>query len=226
MQLLLPSAAVSKKLEEKQRRRLAEERKRDELRKAARRRTLVTTGIALLVAVGVVAAIVAQRRAEEGPGAAVGVSERQAGCTAIKEHDETGRDHIDPGAPHEPYGAPAPTSGPHYGPPNGPVDPGFYADPIPPEGPVHNLEHGQIVIWYSPDASEEVIADIEEVTDQERFATVALPYSGIQTDKNFVLTAWTVSQECDRVSQTVIDEFRRNYQGVMGPEKLTEPFDG
>jgi len=217
---------VSKKLEEKQRRRLAEERKRDEMRKASRRRSLVTSGIAVLVAVGVVAAIVAQRRAEEGPTAAVGVSERQARCSAVQEHESAGADHIAVGEPHEPYGEPAPTSGSHYAQPDGPVDPGFYDEQIPPEGPVHNLEHGQIVIWYSPDAPQDIIADIEDVTDQERFATVALPYAGIQTDKNFVLTAWTVSQECDLVSQAVVDEFRRNYQGITGPEKLTEPFDG
>jgi hypothetical protein len=217
---------VSKKLEEKQRRRLAEERKRDELHKAARRRNLTTSGVALLVAAGVVTAIVMQRQAEEGPAAAVGVSERQAGCTGVQEHEEMGATHIDVGAPHEPYGAPAPTSGPHYAGDAGPVDPGFYEEPIPPEGAIHNLEHGMIVIWYSPDAPEEEIANIEEITDQERFATVALPYPGLQTDKNFVLTAWTVSQECDQVSQDVVDEFRRNYQGKLGPEPLTDTFEG
>jgi hypothetical protein len=216
---------VSKKLEEKQRRRLAEERKRDDLRKAARRRNYVTAGVAIVVAIVVVAAIVFQRQAEEGPTADVGVSERQAGCTGVQEQEEQGADHIDVGAPHEPYQGPAPTSGPHYAGADGPVDPAFYDTPVPPEGPVHNLEHGQIVIWYSPDAPEDVISDIEAVTKQERFATVALPYADLQTDKNFVLTGWTVAQECDQVSQTVVDEFRRSYQG-MGPEKLTPPFEG
>jgi hypothetical protein len=215
---------VSKKLEEKQRRRLSEERKRDELRKAARRRNLITAGIAIVVAVVVVAAIVFQRQAEEDVD--VGVAENQAGCTGVKEQEEQGNDHIEVGTPHAPYGAPAPTSGPHYAGADGPVDPGFYDSAIPPEGAVHNLEHGQIVIWYSPDAPEEVIQNIEAIVDQERFATVALPYADLQTDKNFVLTAWTVAQECDEVSQGVVDEFRRTYQGKAGPEKLTPVFEG
>jgi hypothetical protein len=143
----------------------------------------------------------------------------------VQEQEEQGADHIDVGAPHEPYQGPAPTSGPHYAGADGPVDPGFYDAPLPPEGPVHNLEHGQIVIWYSPDAPDDVIQDIEGIVDQERFATVALPYADLQSDKNFVLTGWTVAQECDQVSQTVVDEFRRSYQG-KSPEQLTPPFDG
>lgn len=217
---------MSKKLEEKQRRRLAEERRRDELKKAHRRRNLVTAGIATLVAVGVVAAVIFQREQEEAATANVGVSEAEADCGGVQEHEQQGQDHIPVGTPHEPYEGDAPSSGPHYASPDGPVQPGFYDEAIPPEGPVHNLEHGQIVIWYSPNAPQEVIDDIELVTEQEEFATVAVPYTGLQTDKNFVLAAWTVTQACDAVSQTVIEEFRRSFQGVKGPEPLTPRFEG
>ena len=218
---------MSKKLEEKQRRRLAEERRRDELKKAHRRRNLVTAGIATLVAVGVVAAVIFQREQEEARIANVGVSETEADCGPVREHDNQGNDHIPVGTPHEPYAGPAPNSGPHYAAPDGPVPCGFYDEPIPPEGPVHNLEHGQIAIWYDPDAPDEVIADIELITDQEELYTVAAPYSGLQTEKNFVLAAWTVTQECEQVSQTVVSEFRRSYQGKTGPEaELTPPFEG
>lgn len=217
---------MSKKLEEKQRRRLAEERRREELKKAHRRRNLVTAGIATLVAVGVVAAVIFQREQEEARIANVGVSEREAGCSGVQEHESQGADHIPVGTAHEPYEGDAPSSGPHYAPPDGPVQPGFYDEPLPPEGPIHNLEHGQIVIWYSPDAPPDVISDIELATEQEEFHTVAVPYTGLQTDKNFVLTAWTVTQSCDEVSQAVFDEFRGAYQGVTGPEKLTPRFEG
>lgn len=217
---------MSKKLEEKQRRRLAEERRREELKKATRRRNLVTAAIATLVAVGVIAAVVFQREQEEAALENVGVSESAAGCEGVQEHESQGADHIGVGAPHEPYEGDAPSSGPHYAAPDGPVQAGFYDEPIPPEGPVHNLEHGQIVIWYDPGAPEDVIADIELITEQEEQATVALPYAGLQTDKNFVLSAWTVTQACDEVSQVVVDEFRRAYQGVTGPEKFTPRFEG
>ncbi len=223
---LVPSPAVSKKLEEKQRRRIAEERRRDEQRKAQRRRNLVTAGIALVVAAGVVAAVVFQRQAEEAAAKLPSRSEAEAGCGPVEEHEEQGRDHIAVGSSHEPYAGPAPHSGPHYAQPDGPVRAGFYEEPIPPEGPVHNLEHGQIVFWYSPDAPEDVISDIEQAVAQEEFATVGVPNPNLNTDKNFVMAAWTVTQACDEVSQSVVDEFRRNYQGKMGPEPLTDPFSG
>ena len=217
---------MSKKLEEKQRRRLAEERRRDEQRKAQRKRNLVTAAIALVVAGGVVAAVIFQKQAEEAAAQLPDRSEAAAGCGPVEEHEEQGREHIDVGSPHEPYAGPAPHSGPHYAAPDGPVRPGFYEDPIPPEGPVHNLEHGQIVFWYSPDATADVISDIEQAVNQEEFATVGAPHPGLNTDKNFVMAAWTVTQECDQVSQSVVDEFRRSYQGTMGPEPLTERFRG
>lgn len=220
---LIPSGAVSKKLEEKQRRRLAEERKQKEHQRAVRRRNFVTIGIAVLVGTIVVLAVVFQRQAEETTD--VGVAEGQAGCTAVKEQEDQGADHIPVGSPHDPYLGPAPSSGPHYAAPDGPVEPGFYDTELPAEGVVHNLEHGQIVVYYRPDAPEEVIANIEDIVDQERFATVAIPFSGLQTEKNFVLAAWTVTQECDQVSQTVVDEFRRAYQG-QSPEPLTPRFEG
>ncbi|MDQ3963441.1 MAG: DUF3105 domain-containing protein [Actinomycetota bacterium] len=218
---------MSKKLEEKQRRRLAEERRRDEIKKATRRRNLVTAAIATLVAVGVVAAVIFQREQEAARlSQDVGVAEREAGCTGVQEHENQGNEHIPVGSAHEPYAGPAPSSGPHYAAPDGPVPGGFYDEPIPPEGPVHNLEHGQIVIWYDPNAPEDVIGDIELVTEQEEFATVAAPYS-IQSEKNFVLAAWNTTQECDLVSQSVIDEFRSSFQGKAGPEgQLTRPFEG
>ena len=223
---LVPSPAVSKKLEEKQRRRLAEERRRDEQRKAQRRRNLVTAAIALVVAGGVIAAVVFQRQAEEAAAQLPNRSESAAGCGPVEEHEEQGRDHIAVGSSHEPYAGPAPHSGPHYAPPDGPVRPGFYEDAIPAEGPVHNLEHGQIVFWYSPDAPDDVINDIEQAVNQEEFTTVGAPYANLNTDKNFVMAAWGVTQACDQVSQTVIDEFRRAYQGVTGPEQLTPRFTG
>lgn len=217
---------MSKKLEEKQRRRLAEERRRDEQRKAQRRRNLVTAAIALVVAAGVVAAIVFQRQAQDAAAQLPDRSEAAAGCGPVEEHEEQGRDHIAVGSPHEPYDGPAPHSGPHYAAPDGPVRPGFYDDAIPPEGPVHNLEHGQIVFWYDPEAPDDVISDIQQAVEQEEFATVGAPYANLNTDKNFVMAAWGVTQACDQVSQTVVDEFRRAYQGTRGPEQFTERFRG
>lgn len=220
---------MSKKLEEKQRRRLAEERKKEALKKAHRRRNLVTTVIALAVAGGVVALVINDRNKAARELKDFGVTAAQASCGDVQEQDEQGRDHIDVGAPHEPYTTNPPTSGPHYNSAGlGPVQTGFYEDAseAPPEGVIHNLEHGQIVIYYNPDAPTEVIADIELAVRTEPAATVAAPFAGIEGGANLVLTAWTVAQSCEQVSLEVINEFRTAYQGIAGPEKLTAPFDG
>jgi hypothetical protein len=220
---------VSKKLEEKQRRREAEERKKDALRKAQRKRNLVTTVVALLVAGGVVAAIFVQREAETTAVENYGVSEQEANCGEIEEQEIMGADHIDPGAAHEPYTTNPPTSGPHYNAAGlGPVQPNFYEDATeaPPEGVVHNLEHGMIVFYYNPDAPAEVVEDLKLAVEDEPNASVATPWSDIEGDANVVMTAWGQSQSCELVSRDVVNDFRRQFQGIAGPEKLTATFSG
>jgi len=218
---------VSKKLEEKQRRREAEERKKDAQKKAQRKRNLVTTAVALLVAGGVVAAIVAQRQAETKAITSYGVSEDEANCGDVEQHDIMGADHIDVGGAHEPYTTNPPTSGPHYNEPGlGPVQAGFYeeAAEAPPEGVIHNLEHGMIVFWYNPDAPNEVIEDLKLAVEDESIASVATPWTQIEGDANFVMTAWGQSQSCELVSRPVVNDFRREFQGIAGPEKIAPPF--
>lgn len=57
-----------------------------------------------------------------------------------------GRDHIQPGQPHDPYNSDPPTSGPHY---DTPIAEGFYNEAPADEYLVHSLEHGYVVIWYN-----------------------------------------------------------------------------
>jgi Protein of unknown function (DUF3105) len=226
---LVASAAVSKKLEEKQRRRLAEERKKDALKKAQRKRTLVTTVVALVVGAAVVGAILVQKKDRERELIDYGVSESDAKCGDVQEQEEQGAQHIEVGSAHEPYTTTPPTSGPHYNSAGlGPVQPDFYEDATeaPPEGVVHNLEHGQIVFYYNPDAPDEVINDLQLAVRDEPLASVATPFADLPDDANFVMAAWTVSQACEQVSKVAVNEFREAYQGITGPEKLTQPFDG
>jgi hypothetical protein len=214
---------VSKKLEQKQQRRLAEERRAAEQRKAAMKRNILTIGSALLVGAIVVVAIVAQRQSGEGPVQdVVGVSEAQANCDDVEEFEEQEAEHIDVGAEHLPYNSSPPTSGPHY---EIPAESTFFTEQIPPEQVVHNLEHGNIVIWYSPDAPQETLDDIEALVGQEPTATVALPYTDLESPYTFALTGWTSMQKCEQVSQDVVNEFRTDWQGE-GPEKLTPQFEG
>lgn len=212
---------MSKKLEQKQARREAEERRKAEARKAAVRRNILTIGTAILVAGIVIAAIVLQRESG-GIDEEVGVAAEEANCGDIETFEKQEADHIDVGAAHEPYNSSPPTSGPHY---EVPADSTFFTEPQQPEQLLHNLEHGQIVIWYDPDAPPETQQQIENLVRQEPLATVALPYTDIETPYRLALTAWGASQLCEQVSQQVVNNFRREYQG-KGPEKIAPVFDG
>lgn len=215
---------MSKKLEQKQARREAEERRAAEQKKAAFKRNALTIGAALLVTAIVVAAIWFQKEDAAAPGGSenVGVAAAKAGCEDIETFEEQKASHIGVGEAHEPYNSSPPTSGPHY---EIPADTAFYPDQVPVEQVIHNQEHGQIVIWYSPDATDETKEQIEALVDQQPAATVAVPYADIEAPYQLVLSAWGASQHCEQVSQDVVDDFRREYQG-MGPEKLTPPFEG
>jgi len=208
---------MSRKLAEKRDRREAQQRRQEEQRRAARRRNFITTGIAVVVLAGAVALIIAERAREAAP---VGVAASEASCEPIQTYELQKGTHIEEGATHPPYNSTPPTSGPHY---VGPAPAGFYPAPLRPEQLVHNLEHGQIVLWYRPDASEETITAIEALIDREPLAQeaalLAAPYDGVPDADSFVLTAWGASQSCDRVSQEVVDEFRAEYQG-RGPERI------
>jgi hypothetical protein len=221
---------VSKKLQEKQRRRLAEEKRLAEQRRAQRRRNLLTTGVAIVVAAGVVWLVLADTsRNDSNRGAAAldnGVTVEEAGCDDVQSAEPQEASHIAPGDEHEDYNTNPPTSGAHYGSPLAPIDTGFYSEQIEAEKVLHNLEHGQIAIWYSPDAPQDTIDDIEQLTEQEPLATVAVPWAEVEEPYQFVLTAWGNLQECVQASQEVVDEFRVDFQG-RGPEQVGVPtFEG
>lgn len=214
---------MSKKLQEKQARRQAEERRRAELRKAAMRRNLITIALAVIVGGAAVLLIINERSPKsENQAQSVGGSAADAGCTSIENPKVLKGKHIAVGAEHDPYTSTPPTSGPHYGDPAGPVDPGFYSDALQPEAVLHNEEHGMIVFWYRADAPSEVIDKLQTIVDQQPDATVAVPFDQVPSGKNFSMTAWGHLQSCEEVSQTVVDKFRTLYQG-KGPEQVGVP---
>lgn len=226
---LIASPAVSKKLEQKQARRREQERKQAEQRKAALRTNLITIIVAVVVIAAVVIAIMSEREQTEAP---VGVSAAAAGCEPVEEVEAMDGQHIQEGTPHEEYNSDPPSSGPHY---EIPADPAFYSSPIEPERVVHNMEHGQIVLWYSPDLTAEEKDVVEEIVKDEPIATVATPYD-LEADTGIVMSAWLapegdaetgtgVLQRCEKVSQAAVNEFREKYQG-KSPEPLTPQFNG
>ena len=214
---------MSKKLEQKQARRQEEERRKAERRREALRRNLVTILVAVVVTALVATAIVLQKREEEGASGNIGVSIADANCTDVERPENQGRDHITQGTPHEPYSSDPPTSGPHY---EIPASLGFYPEPLPPEQLVHNMEHGQIVIWYADDLPQESIELVEALYEEDRSSTVAVPYANVDAPNEIVVTAWGAMMSCEKISQAAIDEFRRRFQGKAPEGHFTGPFEG
>ena len=153
------------------------------------------------------------------------ITEEDAACGPVEKHPDAGQEHIDDGTTGD-YPSSPPTSGGHYAVPAGL---GFYdaESDIEPERLVHNLEHGQIVIWYRPDVEDLGFMEtqIEELVSQEPQATIGAPYDDIEDGYNIVLTSWTRSRACVNASQEVVDDFRRQFQG-KAPEPLTPAFEG
>jgi hypothetical protein len=224
--LLVACVAVSKKLQQKQQRRLAEEAKRARQKKEHRTANLITIGIAAAVVIAVIVIIVLQG-GDTAPTENVGVSAAEANCSELETLDSEGNKHVDAGTPVD-YQANPPTTGDHW-PPDQVSNPGFFPDPVEPERLMHNQEHGQLVIWYNPNAPQEVIDDIEALIEQDNPPTnIAAPWDDIEEPYNYVLSAWSgdenqgVQMRCELASQQVWDDFREDYQG-RGPEQVGIP---
>ena len=213
-----PEIKTSRKLEEKKARREAEERRAAQRKSEQRKRSLVTLSLALLVGALVVGLILNERQAEE---AISSVPAAEAGCTEVAEHEILEATHVDEGTPIE-YNSSPPSSGSHYAAHGASI---FYSEPVEKERMVHNLEHGQVIVWYSPDAPQATIDSIESYVSGELPGIIAVPYDGEFDDGpgEFALGAWGATQVCSEFSIPVVETFRAEYQG-KGPEKVIEPF--
>ncbi|MPZ68127.1 MAG: DUF3105 domain-containing protein [Actinobacteria bacterium] len=212
---------MSKKLEEKQRRRQIQEERDAARRRAARKRNILTWGVVLVVMALVVLLIGMEKQRESGP---VGVDDAAAGCNTIETPEDEGATHVDDGTPVT-YGTSPPTSGDHWiDPAPSGFNPPSSLGEMPTERIVHNMEHGQVVIWYAPDAPSDVVDDLEGYFDNTSGAGALLvePYEGIETPYNFTITAWGATQSCEEVSEDILDAFRERFQG-KGPENVGIP---
>jgi len=218
---------VSKKLEEKQRRRIEQERRERQAKRESLRRNLITISAVVIVGAVVVTLIARERGGGASPS---GVDLTAAGCTEIERPPETSAQHVPDGTSIQ-YTTSPPTSGDHYAEPAGA---GFY-EPAGTTGAateqlVHNLEHGQIVIWYSPSAPQELREDIENYIDsqpgQYSLTLIGVPYDQVPGGMNYSMSAWGAMQSCDEFSSEAIDNFRTEFQG-RGPERIPNipPFE-
>lgn len=118
------------------------------------------------------------------------------------------------------------TSGPHYGvwmmPP-----PQVYSTSIPEVRAVHNLEHGYVIVYYSPGPDSQLSTDLvrvlsAKVTGQRK--VLMAPYQSLPAGTALAFAAWDELQLCSPAvtgaeAQTTLDKFIAAFrEGPLAPE--------
>ena len=145
----------------------------------------------------------------------------------VQTFDDQGREHLDPGETYDFYDSNPPTTGPHA--PRR-AEWGVLSEPIPKEIPVHNMEHGGVVIWYNCLAGDEPLDDeqCEQLRDQltaiteealaEEKPVLMLPYPDI--DNRIVLSAWRTLDAFDEFNGERVQAFIDSYELRFNPERI------
>lgn len=127
------------------------------------------------------------------------------------------RRHISEGTKVE-YNTVPPTSGDHYA---RWAECGFEEFELVDERVVHNLEHGNIVISYNLEDTDE-IDQLRKVFDDigpSKLWGVARPYDAIPTG-TIVAAAWGISDTMTTIDKERLEKFFDTYAGNLGPERL------
>ncbi len=138
-----------------------------------------------------------------------------------KEKDN-GNTHVDPGKPVT-YASLPPTSGSHWPVPAAPAPWGIKDSQLANEVTVHNLEHGGIVILYSPTLGPDDLVKLKDsvrsITSTTKFKKILLePYKEL-TDAKIALTAWDWILKLQAPDQAAMVKFiSAHYDGADAPE--------
>lgn len=141
----------------------------------------------------------------------------------VQTFEDIGREHLAQGQTYESYNSNPPTSGPHA---PAPAPWGVSDAALPKETPVHNMEHGGVVIWYNCAAASLEEAACRQLRDQLAGVTEAavndgklvlmLPYADM--DSPIALTAWAVLDTLDAFDGPRIEAFIAHYERAFNPE--------
>ena len=181
--------------------------------------------LAILISVGV-SLKGEEKGASDKRGTATEASDRSllpagAGGAKVPEgvelFDNEGQNHVADGTK-VPYKTDPPTSGPHY---NRWMPPSVYgAGEAAPEFLVHNLEHGNVVIYFNPSALRK--NEVDELTEiSKRYIG---QWDGVvlvaREDKTYpvILTAWRSMLRLKQYNKEKVMEFLDAFRG-RGPEK-------
>jgi hypothetical protein len=207
------------------------ERERQAEQSAARKR-LVGIVVAAVLALGIVGALAAVLLAGDDDGGGGGgsgdtasaqISFPDAGEIPDQEQADLDRAVRASGCEHETFEAQGagehteeaveyesepPALGPHY--PDWPEDDIFEEAPQT-ERIVHTLEHGRIVIWVRPDASEQLLAQVRALYEEDPYHVIVLPREELK--EPIAASAWVGRQtghvlRCAEPDDRMWDAFR------------------
>ena len=113
-----------------------------------------------------------------------------------------------------------PTSGSHWAQPAGPAPWGVKTAWLPFEVTTHNLEHGGIVVLYSPDISSDDVTFLRGVVRQLNTAgypkIILEPWPAMAKDSKVILTAWNWILKLPTIDSVQIIKFTRAHHGSAG----------
>ncbi|CAN5166321.1 hypothetical protein BH24ACT23_BH24ACT23_03530 [soil metagenome] len=148
-----------------------------------------------------------------------------ADCELMLDLEDEGNQHLNnEDVPNVEYETNPPTSGDHYAgneTGSGALAGGAYLD-YPPVGRiVHSMEHGRVMIQYSPDLSEAEQLELKGVFEESPEAVAIFPNPNMPYE--VAVTAWTQLVGCDTYEGAktldVIRDFRDIYR-LRGPENV------
>lgn len=106
------------------------------------------------------------------------------------------RTHFAAGETYYAYNSNPPTSGPH----SAAVTAGVYDEPVPKEQAVHNMEHGQVVVWYNCDGGPQPLDEPACAELRDNLAAMVVEANGsgqlvvmtpyAEMDRRIALSAW------------------------------------
>ncbi len=178
------------------------------------KKKIVAMGLALLV-LGLIAACGDDSSARPSP---------EGGSYPVQQFADQGRDHLSAGTSYNAYNSNPPTSGPHA---PAPAPWGVSATPLPKEVPVHNMEHGGVVIWLNCAAAPPLSqADCATMASQlgaiVRDAVAAgklvvmTPYPDME--QRIALTAWRTLDAFAEFDEARVRDFIERHERAFNPE--------
>ncbi len=159
-----------------------------------------------------------------GGGEEVKAALTAGGCTR-QTFESQGQRHVEKLPKGFKYNSTPATSGPHQPGPLAPIVWGIYDEPVEQLAVVHNLEHGGVIVQYSPDVPAQTVQDMSAWyrADPNGLVVAPLPPALVEEkpelSNEIALTAWTYLQTCKQFNEEAFANFVDLHRG-NGPERF------